>query len=711
MQTEQNIEEKQDLKYGQTQRIEKEQRITKQKLFFSSRCKWITFSITLLSISAVATFLAIYLTKTKTNLVPTLNQYQRDDFQQKDQICVISKSQELHNCTEIHLNTTRVTTDVNQQNATSLLILQGLKISLNQYNSDGTVQSSDLLEQNMNIEQQLQRLLRRLDSNNNQTNNNNICEGIPENECGDVNELPLLTVITDQQTGEVQKIGIPSKMSDLFLQPLLSNIMHISPNLEEPSNNTINDGRRILQEEFSNLYYIGKQAFYPKTTKKVSWFGGTIISKKITKQDLIESSQAEGINYFEKFEQSQETGLDNYNFLVSSRISTSSLLDNSIKQLNQDENTQQENFQTEFSGDSNLITTETKQDSDLSQALEEIQEYQTINYFLIQEIQNKVFTQPQIENDKQDIQNDLEKSDGNRLLQYNGEATIYNTNQQSQTGACEEDGFNFYTSLNIIQVEIMNQKISQKLEVSGNSKNKSTEINFNQCVALNNDCVIQLFFLKFQFEHPKFNQIQFQNKKRLFKEKINILQYGFEIFADMNSSFNFEVLLVNSTTQKGFRYKAFIELILNTYGELNIVDVISIRQSTYGTIFKGDVSRFLAFKKRTITKEEESIISKVPDPSTQLVMREIASIDYTKYFFQQDYMLELLNLDIYAQKKYPIFTMKRKCWKIIRKKYCIDIPVITISDWKDIFRKNYQKAKFQDRSVFYTFKSKCYEDN
>ncbi|CAD8131524.1 unnamed protein product [Paramecium pentaurelia] len=198
--------------------------------------------------------------------------------------------------------------------------------------------------------------------------------------------------------------------------------------------------------------------------------------KKISEQDLVEE-HLYGINLFEKFEQTQETNLDNNNYLVSSHITTSSKLSHSVPQQNVNQKTDDliEKTETEITNDSDLVTVETKSDEDVTNALSEIQSKQYINFYSVQDLQDKIQNQQneyQDINQNQDQQKDQnqDQQEGNRLLQNeNGDVqSISETQFESQLGVCLSGKFNQKRTLK--EVTVLKQRIGLSAEFQGTLK-------------------------------------------------------------------------------------------------------------------------------------------------------------------------------------------------------------------------------------------------
>ncbi|CAK78760.1 unnamed protein product (macronuclear) [Paramecium tetraurelia] len=301
-----NSEEKQEIISDSSPgfQIQQSEQKNQGKKYFTTKCKWISLSVSFFVLSGIGIFLGIYLSQNKSS-APTLKKFQRDEFSQVDEICISHQSNGFYNCTQISMKTKRVVYDVNQKNSSSLLILTGLKVQTFQQNSEGTRQYEEMIDQNTEIEQKIKKLLRILQATSS-TGGQNLCEGISTAECGNVNEVPLITVVTDQQTGSIQQIGVPYEVPNELLQPLVSNVIHIAPTVD-PADSIGTDGKRLLKEDYTNAYFVGQEVFIPKISITTSWLGNTKITKKVTKSDKIDGSNM--------FEQSQETSLDNNNYL------------------------------------------------------------------------------------------------------------------------------------------------------------------------------------------------------------------------------------------------------------------------------------------------------------------------------------------------------------------------------------------------------------
>ncbi|CAD8131525.1 unnamed protein product [Paramecium pentaurelia] len=157
--------------------------------YFTSKRKWITFSLTFFVLCGIGIFLGTYFSQNVT-YAPRLKKFQRDEFQQVDEICLYHTSNKIQNCTQIKQK--------------DLLMLKKLKVTTVQQKPGGTREYNEMVNENTEIEQQIKKFLRILQEIQS-TVNSNLCQGIPQDECGDVNEVPLVTIITDQQTGAVQQ--------------------------------------------------------------------------------------------------------------------------------------------------------------------------------------------------------------------------------------------------------------------------------------------------------------------------------------------------------------------------------------------------------------------------------------------------------------------------------------------------------------------------
>ncbi|CAD8044115.1 unnamed protein product [Paramecium primaurelia] len=676
-------EEKQEINPDSSPSLQDSQNDKKEpiKQYFSTKCKWISFSVTFFVLAGIGIFLGIYLSQ-NTSSAPTLKQFQSDEFDQVDEICMYHTSDKIQNCTQIQMKTRRLVNDVNEKNATSLLLLKDLKVKTFQQNSDGTRQYNEMVNENTEIEQQIKKLLRILQSQS--TGNGNLCEGIPADECGNVNEVPLVTVVTDQQTGAVQQIGIPAEIPDLLIQPLVSNIIHIAPNLAESTNNTGTDGNRLLNEDYSNIYYIGKERFIPKSSKTKSWFGNTVTKKTISQSDQIDGN-SQGINIFDMFEQSQETILDNNNYLVSSHITTNSKYSNSIQTENVNQNSDDlaDKSETEITNDSNLITVETKSDEELTNILTDILNKQTIQYYTIQDLQDKI----QNQQDQQDQVQDLQQ-EGNRLLQNeNGDVhSNSETEYEGQEGECTSSIFNQKRTLK--EATVLKNKVGLQTEFKGEVKEASASGYLKACVSLNGGCVVDLYKRDFSYQGKPLETFQIKGEKaqNIFSTIILIMGYPLTVGADYQFSWGFIESPIRTEDEFGISEYIYASLSVTAYGEFNLVYVIKIRAGVQGYIFKGSANGVAQFK---IDKVDNSII---PD----------------KYIIFLDFQIETLTFDVYASYQHITLRWARKCigrrwWKI-----CWYIPQIGYSNWSDVYRKSFKLANLQATKRIFEIKSKCY---
>ncbi|CAD8044105.1 unnamed protein product [Paramecium primaurelia] len=677
-------EEKQEINPDSSPSLSDKQHDKKEpiKQYFSTKCKWISFSVTFFVLAGIGIFLGIYLSQ-NTSSAPTLKKFQRDEFQQVDEICMHYTSDKIHNCTQIEMKTKRVVNDVNEQNATSLLMLTSLKVKTFQQNSDGTRQYDEMIDQNTEIEEQIKKSLRRLQKSQ-PTENDNFCEGIPADECGNVNEVPLVTVITDQQTGAIQQIGIPIEIPDLLIQPLVSNIIHIAPNVAESTNTTGTDGNRLLNEDYSNIYYIGKERFIPKSSKTKSWFGNTVIKKTISQSDKIDGN-SQGINIFDMFEQSQETILDNNNYLVSSHITTDSKYSNSIQTENVNQNSDDlaDKSETEITNDSNLITVETKSDEELTNILTDIQNKQTIQYYTIQDLQDKI----QNQQDQQDQVQDLQQ-EGNRLLENeNGDVhSNSETEYEGQEGECTSSIFNQKRTLK--EATVLKQKVGLQAEFKGEVKEGNASGFFKTCVSLNGGCVVDLYKRDFSYQGKPLEKFEIKGEKsqRIFSIIILIMGYPVTVGADYNYSWGFIESPIKTENEFGISQYIYASLSVTAYGELNLVHIIYIRAGVQGYIFKGSANGVAQF----MINQVDNVI--IPE----------------KYIVFLDFQIESLTFDVYASYQHITFRFARKCFRRWRFRICWYVPQIGYSNWSDVYRKSFQLANFQAKKRIFEIKSKCY---
>ncbi|CAD8124433.1 unnamed protein product [Paramecium sonneborni] len=526
-------EEKQEIILANSPGLQVKQTEQKElsKKYFTTKCKWISFSVSFFVLGGIGIFLGIYLSQ-KSSSAPTLKKFQRDEFQQVDEICMYHTNEGMQNCTEIQMKTKRVVNDVNEKNASSLLMLTSLKVRTFKQNSDGSREYNEMFDQNTEIEQQIQKSLRILQQIKS-TEDIDQCEGIPAEECGNINEVPLVTVVTDQQTGAVQQIGIPAEIPDLMLQPLVSNIIHIAPNIAESTNLPGTDGNRLLKEDYTNVYYIGKEAFVPKSSQTKQWFGNTVIKKTISQSDQIDGS-SKGINLFDMFEQSQETILDNNNYLTTSHITTNSKFSNTVQtnDVNQNDDDLTDKLETELTNDSNLMTVETKSDEELTNVLSEIQNKQTIQYYSIQDLQDKILSQ---QDQTQDLVQDQE---GHRLLEEEkGDfQSVSQTEYESQQGECNSNIFDQKRTLK--EATIFKYKVGLQAEFKGDVKDGSASGYLKSCISLNGNCLLNLFKGNFNYEGKPLETYEKKDSKtkQIFSTTILIMGYPLHIGADLNYS-------------------------------------------------------------------------------------------------------------------------------------------------------------------------------
>ncbi|CAD8046049.1 unnamed protein product [Paramecium sonneborni] len=674
-----NLEEKSEMnkESNQNQQPQQDESKSLKKQYFTSQCKWISFSVTFLVLAGIGIFLGVYLTQS-TNSAPTLKKFQRDEFQQVDEICMQYTSDKFQNCTQIEMNTIRVVEDENEQNATSLLILSKLRIRTFQQNNDGTREYNELVNQNNEIEQQIKKQLRILQQTQSKESDY-MCDGIPQDECADVNEVPLLTVITDQLTGEVQQIGIPSKVSDLLIQPLISNIIHIAPNLAESANTTISDGTRLLNEHHSNLYYIGNQAFVPKVSKGKSWLGRTVVKKTISQSDLVEGL-SQGINLFDKFEQSQETNLDDKNYLVSSHITTNSKLDNSIKSNDIKTDDLADKSETEISSESNLVTVETKSDEDLTTILSDIQSLQTIQYYTFQELQNKITTQ------EDQTQNVIEnQQENNRLLQNeNGDVGIGTlSDNEIIKGPCKSTTFNKKSIIK--EVTVYKNKVGFQLEFSGELKEGNISGTMKACVQHNGICRIDLPKKDFKFSDKLKPTTQKGGQTtRFFNSDIKILGYPLNIGTDVIYQWEQNESIMNEDSFIAIFEQIQASLSIQAYQQINLA-IIKIRAGLQGFVYKGN-----AMGQAILLKDYQD-----------------KTVFYNEYQISLYHQIDALTLDTYAAVQYITTDWVKQCIGPKCCRVCINVPKIGFSDWKDVYRKNHQISDYQAKKIIYGVKSMC----
>ncbi|CAD8135318.1 unnamed protein product [Paramecium octaurelia] len=698
MEQQNNQEEKQEIISDNSPGLQMQQSEQKdyQKKYFTTKCKWISFSVSFFVLAGIGIFLGIYLSQNKSS-APTLKKFQRDEFQQVDEICMQHQSNGFQNCTQIQMRTKRVVNEVNEKNASSLLILTGLKVQTFKQNSNGTREYDEMIDQNTEIEQQIKKLLRILQATSS-TGSQNLCEGIPADECGNVNEVPLITVVTDQQTGAIQQIGVPAEVPDELLQPLVSNVIHIAPTVGESTDSTGSDGKRLLKEDYSNAYLIGKEVFIPKQSKTTSWFGNTVITKKVTKSDKIDGNSSEGTSILDVFEQSQETSLDNNNYLVSSHITTNSKFSNFESSDNTNESTDDDlagKSETEITNDSNLITVETKSDEDLTNALTEIKNKQQLQYYSIQDLQDKIqrqtdqFEQNQSQQDQTQAQNSNSDSQGGSRLLENESGDVSSTSEtqlENQQGECNSNAFNQKRTLK--QATVFKQKIGLQAEFQGKVNDRGASGYLQACVSLNGDCVVVLHKRDFSYEGKPLQPVNLKGSKaqRIFGTVILIMGYPLTIGADYNLSWGFTESLIKTESELGISENIYASLGVTAYGELNIVYVVKIRAGVEGHVFKGSATGVAQFK---FNQTDNSIVP-------------------NRYMVYLDFQIEALTFDLYASWQHISLHWVRRCigrrwWKI-----CWYYPQIGYSNWSDIFRKSFQLAKLQATQRIFQLASKCF---
>ncbi|CAD8065851.1 unnamed protein product [Paramecium sonneborni] len=673
---EDNCEEKQQISSQIPQTQNNNNVIEDQKKkYLTSKCKWISFTVTFFFLIGIGIFLGIYLSQ-NAKTAPTLKKFQKDEFLQIDEICMYHTSDKIQNCTQIEMNTKRIVNDLNEKNASSLLMLTALKVRTFTQNPDGTREYNEMINENTEIDQQVKKSLRILQKS---AESNNFCEGIPQNECGNLNEVPLITLITDQQTGGVQQIGIPLEIPDLILQPLVSNIIHIAPNVAETGEITQSNGTRLLDEHSTNLYYVGKQAFVPKISKSRSWFGRTVVKKTISQQNQVKESS--GINLFDKFEQSQETSLDENNYLVSSHITTSSKLDNTIKSENINQQTQDltDKSETEITNDSNLVTVETTIDEALTNALTEIQNLQNLQYYSIEEIQDRIQTQQNLDKNLQQANRQLQEE--------NGDVQSYSeTDYDQQEGGCDSTIFNQKRTLK--EATVLKQKIGLVVEFKGQLQNEDISGQLRSCISLNSNCIQDLYKKDFSYERKPIQSVNKSGSRtqNIFQITVLIMGYPLNIGADYNYSWGYNESPVQTENEIGLSGQIYAALGVTAYGEFSLVHVINIRAGVQGYIFKGSVNGVAQFKFNNVDKV----------------------IETKKYIIFLDFQIEVLTFDVYASYQNITLRWERKCVGKRWYKICWYIPIIDYTNWKDIYRKSFQLAKLQPSKRIFQIKSKCY---
>ncbi|CAD8126223.1 unnamed protein product [Paramecium sonneborni] len=676
-----NIEEKQEINADGSPSLQSQKNESNNK-YFTTKCKWISFSVSFFVLAGIGIFLGIYLSRTNSS-APTLKKFQRDEFEQVDEICMYHTSERFSNCTQIQIKTKRLVEDVNEKNGSSIVMLTDLKVQTFTQNFDGIREYNEMIDYSTEIQQELQKQFRILQKN--ESTQNDLCEGISREECGDINQIPLVTVVTDSHTGAIQSIGIPTGISDLILQPLVSNIIHIAPNLAESINNEGIDGtngNRLLEED---IYYIGNQAFTPKTIKTKSWFGSTVIKKSIAQSDQIDGN-SKGINLFDMFEQSQETSLDNNNYLVSSHITTNSQFSNSVKNndINQDTDDLSDKSKTEITNDSNLITVETKSDEELTNLLSEIQKRQTLQFYSMQDLQNKISGQEDLTQDSTQNQDQL---GGNRLLNENGDVQSNSeTDFEEQEGECLSNIFNQKRTLK--EVSVLKQKVGLQAEFQGEIKEGNVSGYLRSCVSLNGACLVDLYRRDFQYEGKPLKTFEMKGSqsKSIFSTVILIMGYPLTVGADYNYKWGYIESAIKTESDLGISEQIYASLSVTAYGEMNII-VIRIRAGVSGEVFNGSAHGVAQFR---INQIDNTII---PD----------------KYMIYLDFQIEALKFDLYAIYQHPTISWGRRCFRIFRKKICIYYPQFGWSSWKDVYRKAFQLAKLQASKRIFQLTSKCYD--